>query len=203
MRATTPMGSRTEKLTTSGPIGIERALHLGDQPGEEVELRGGDHRIARHLAHRIAAVGRVDQRQLAGVLRAAAAAMRRRIRRARAAATARHSAKPRCAAATAASTSAWHRRPRLAPSDSPVLGFNVSANRRMRARATRRRNRALRWSGAAARSLRRGIEACHRVIRSPPRRPISALAPIASTNSTISSAYIRGMSKVAYAWMIR
>ena len=34
-------------------------------------------------------------------------------------------------------------------------------------------------------------------------RPNNALAPIASTNSTIKSAYIRGMSNVAYAWMIK
>ena len=34
------------------------------------------------------------------------------------------------------------------------------------------------------------------MLPSPPKRPTSALAPIASTNSTISSAYMRGMSKV-------
>jgi hypothetical protein len=31
----------------------------------------------------------------------------------------------------------------------------------------------------------------------PEKRPISALAPIASTKRTINSAYIRGMSNVA------
>ena len=36
-----------------------------------------------------------------------------------------------------------------------------------------------------------------------PSRPTSALAAIASTNSTISMAYMRGMSKVLYALMIR
>src|SRR5947199_2348729 len=37
----------------------------------------------------------------------------------------------------------------------------------------------------------------------PPSLPTSALTPIESTNSTISSAYMRGMLKVEYALMIR
>jgi hypothetical protein len=34
------------------------------------------------------------------------------------------------------------------------------------------------------------------MLSSPPSRPTRALAPIASTNSTISMAYMRGMSNV-------
>ena len=41
--------------------------------------------------------------------------------------------------------------------------------------------------------------ACWRQCQDAPSRRINALAPIASTNSTINSAYIRGMSNVEYA----
>ena len=45
-------------------------------------------------------------------------------------------------------------------------------------------------------SIRRASAQVRLMLSSPPRRPTSALAPIASTNSTISIAYMRGMSKV-------
>ena len=45
-----------------------RALHLGDEAGEELHLRRRDHSVAHHFAHRIAAVGSVDHGKFIGVL---------------------------------------------------------------------------------------------------------------------------------------
>ena len=44
------------------------ALHFGDEPGEKFELHRRDARVAHHLANRIAAVRRIDQRELIGVV---------------------------------------------------------------------------------------------------------------------------------------
>ena len=55
-----------------------RALHLGDEAGEELDLRRGDRRVADHLRDRVAAVGGIDHRELVGVA-AQDRAIRRRI----------------------------------------------------------------------------------------------------------------------------
>ena len=44
------------------------ALQLRHQPGEEVQQRGGHHDVRAHLAHRIAAVQRIQQGQLGGIV---------------------------------------------------------------------------------------------------------------------------------------
>src|SRR5256885_6549240 len=43
-----------------------RALHLGHEPGIELDLCRTDGGVADHLVERIAAIGGVDQRQLFG-----------------------------------------------------------------------------------------------------------------------------------------
>ena len=68
MRPTTPIGSRTEKLTTSGPIGIEAPFISVTRPAKKSHLRGRDHGVAHHLAHRIAAIGGVDHGQFVGIV---------------------------------------------------------------------------------------------------------------------------------------
>ena len=68
MRPTTPIGSRTEKFTASGPIGMVAPFISVTKSGEEIELRRRDHGVAHHLAHRIAAIGGIDHRELAGIV---------------------------------------------------------------------------------------------------------------------------------------
>ena len=68
MRPITPRGSRTEKLTDVRPHRDRRALHLGDEAGEELHLRRRHHGVADHLGDRIAAVGGVDHRELLRML---------------------------------------------------------------------------------------------------------------------------------------
>src|SRR3979411_2589687 len=40
------------KIDDVGSHRDRRALHLGDQPGEKIQLRGGDHRVTGHFANR-------------------------------------------------------------------------------------------------------------------------------------------------------
>ena len=101
-----------------------RALHLGDEAGVELDLRGADHRVADHLVRRVAAVGRIDHRQLLAVL-AHDLGDAPSIRARSSGSTLRHSANAAFAAATAASTSA-------APASAtgptiPGAGIDVSA----------------------------------------------------------------------------
>ena len=51
-----------------GPHRNGVALHLGDKAGEEIELRRRDHGVAHHFTHRIAAIGGIDHRKLAGIV---------------------------------------------------------------------------------------------------------------------------------------
>ena len=66
-RATTPSGSRTEKFTRSGTHRDRCALHFRDQAGKEIHLFGGNLGVLAHLAVRVAAVGRIEHRQLRAV----------------------------------------------------------------------------------------------------------------------------------------
>ena len=68
MRPTTPRGSRTEKFTTSGPIGIDEPFISVTSPAKNSVCAAAIIASLDHLGDRIAAVGGVDHRQLLRVL---------------------------------------------------------------------------------------------------------------------------------------
>ena len=68
MRPTTPIGSRTEKFTASGPIGIEAPFISVTKPAKNSICAAAIMASRDHLAHRIAAIGGVDHREFAGIV---------------------------------------------------------------------------------------------------------------------------------------
>ena len=127
MRPTTPKGSRTEKLTTSGPIGIDEPFISVTKPAKNsicaaaimasltISRTGLPQSAASIMASSLAFCRRIS-------------AIRRRILARSSGSTRRHSLNAALAAATAASISSAPASATL-PSDSPVPGFIVSTKR--------------------------------------------------------------------------
>ena len=68
MRATTPNGSRTRHVDGAAAHRDRLAAHLERQARAVVELRRGGLHVAAHLGDRVAAVARIEQRELVRVL---------------------------------------------------------------------------------------------------------------------------------------
>ena len=68
MRPTTPSGSRTEKLTTSGPIGIEAPFISVTKPAKNSICAAAIMASLTISLDRIAAVGGIDHREFIGIL---------------------------------------------------------------------------------------------------------------------------------------
>ena len=199
-----------EKLTTSGPIGIEAPFISVTKSREEIG--SGCATMASLVISRtgLPAVGRVDPapaRRRAG--RSSSADVAAGCAAARAERPPGHSAKPRSAAATAAATSACVGDGDASQRSEPVLEIQrvlgKAPDNRLDAMALAAVHATL-VGGAAERTAPAtaavviviGASCAYRTAVGSLNRPISALTPIARTNNTISSAYMRGMSNVAY-----
>ena len=68
MRPTTPRGSRTEKFTTSGPIGIDEPFISVTRPAKNSICAAATMASLTISRDRIAAVGGIDHRELLRVL---------------------------------------------------------------------------------------------------------------------------------------
>ena len=124
----TPRGSRTEKLTTPGPIGTEEPFISVTRPAKNSVCAAATIASLTISAYGIAAIGGIDHRELLRMLAQHLGDPLAASSRARAAARGARSLKAALAAATAASTSAAPASATL-PSDSPVPGLIVSASR--------------------------------------------------------------------------
>ena len=68
IRATTPSGCRTVTFIRSGPIGIDAPFISVTSPAKKSICEDRDVRVAHHRPHRVAAIDRVECRELARVL---------------------------------------------------------------------------------------------------------------------------------------
>ncbi len=212
MRPTTPNGSRTEKLTTSGPIGIDEPFISVTRPAKNSICAAATMASLTISRTGLPQSAASIMRQFLGILARRISAIRRRILARSSGSTRRHSLNAALAAATAASISSAPSVGHPAERQAGAGIDGVDDSGRISARARCRRNRRRGWSAAPWPPLRpigeRRRWSCHcsiarrlhfqsrLMLSRPPRRPTSALAPIASTNSTISMAYMRGMSNV-------
>ena len=190
-----------------------RAFHFGHEAGVEFDLRRGDRGVAHHLGIGIAAIGGVDHRQFLGVLAqhiGDALEQARTLERRRVAPGRERGLGRIHRGVDIGGAAIGHRPERLGRSG--IDGVGAAAGDRLvplaavKGVAVLRQIERLRLQGLErdcfvhgvllTKPARAGSHYFCLMSSRPPKRATSVLAPIASTNSTMRMAYMRGMSNL-------